>query len=125
MSKRNSECPPSATLLIGNDRGIIPIIGIAIFLGLIVVVLIAVVAGLDKMYQEQTGSSMFAKDAKIHELRKELELKKDQMRGYFSGEQSEDKNPDKNTAEQATHTTPQTADERMADVEQRLNSLHK
>ena len=105
--------------VLGNQRGILPIFAIALFLAIIVGILIVVVTGLDDVYQGQTGRSMFPEEAKIHEIRDKINDAKDEVHALIAEHSSAEDEAKKTAPEQPT-AVAQTPTERLENVERRL-----
>lgn len=103
------------------EHGFIQILLIAlVVIAAVVGVIVAIVVGLDNMYQNDSSQSLFSDEAKITELRERLRKKKEELMA--------EKGTGVRTAEDPEHaqtgesSSPKTTDERLDDIHTRLKS---
>ncbi len=68
-----------------NNRGVIHILlaGLVI-IGLVIGLIVAIIAGLDRMHQEHASESLFSEDAKITPILEDLREKRDNLISHVS-----------------------------------------
>ncbi len=63
-----------------NARGVIHILLVGlVIIGLVIGLIVAIIAGLDRMHQERASESLFSEDAKITPILEDLREKKEEL----------------------------------------------